>query len=97
MDESLRDNPNRTEIAIDFSQYFSESTLDVQYGDLIRIDIMIANATPNLDKLSELFAWGPDKNGQKNENLSEAIRNTLQESSISPVGQILFTYFVKAY
>lgn len=97
MAESLRDNPYRTEIAIDFSQYFSESTLDVQYGDLIRIDIMIANATPNLDKLSELFAWGPDKNGQKNENLSEAIRNTLQESSISPVGQILFTYFVKAY
>lgn len=97
MEESQRENPDLTEIAIDFSPNFSPNTLTVQSGDLLRIDVVIAKATPNLDKLNDLFSWGPDKNGQMNNNLSEAIRNTIQESEINPQGQILFTYFVKAY
>lgn len=97
MEESQRQNPDQTEIAIDFSPNFTPSTLNVQSGDLLRIDIVVAKATPNLGKLNDLFSWGPDKNKQINSNLSEAIRNTIQESEISPQGQILFTYFVKAY
>lgn len=97
IEESKREKPDLTEIAIDFSPNFSPNTLTVESGDLLRIDVVIAEASPNLDNLNDLFSWGPDKNGQINSNLSEAIRNTLQESSISPVGQILFTYFVKAY
>lgn len=97
MEESKRQNPDQTEIAIDFSPNFNPSTLSVQSGDLLRVDVVVAKATPNLDKLSSLFSWGPDKNGQMNSNLSEAIRNTIQESQINPQGQILFTYFVKAY
>lgn len=97
MSESNRQNPDQTEIAIDFSDNFSKKSLDVESCDLIRVDVVIAKATPQLDRLDGLFAWGADRNGQTNRNLSEAIRNTLQEQDINPQGQVLFTYFLRAY
>jgi len=95
MVESRKENPDRTEIAIDFSPNFSAGTLSVLPEDMIRVDVLVGKATPDLSRLDELFSWGPAS--RRNNNLSEAIRNTLQEQTINPQGQVLFTYFIKAY
>ena len=95
MAESRKENPDRTEIAIDFSPNFSAATLSVLPEDLLRVDVLVAKAAPELGRLDELFSWGPAN--RRNNNLSEAIRNTLQDQEVTPQGQTLFTYFIKAY
>lgn len=95
MAESQKKEPDHTETAIDFSPNFSANTLNVNSCDMIRVDVVVGKATPQLQRLEELFSWGPQN--QVNRNLSEAVRNTLQEQTVNPEGQILFTYFIKAY
>ena len=57
-------------------------------NDLLRIDVTIAESQPNISpRLNQLFSWGA------NNNLRDAIRNTLQE--LNPKGTVIYTYFAK--
>ena len=75
------------ELAIDFNPKFSGEIANYPAGDMIRIDIVVADCTPNYSNLDKLFSWGG------NTNLSEAIRNTLQDLNL--VGRPVYSYFVK--
>ena len=79
----------KAEIGIVFSPNFKGNIIGGNPTDLYRIDVTIAESQPNLSpRLDELFSWGA------NNNLRDAIRNTLQE--LNPKGTVIYTYFVKA-
>lgn len=81
-------NGKETEIGIRFSPNFSGEPNGVQTGDLIRVDVCIDEARPNAEaNLTPLFSWG------QNNNLRDAIRNTLQE--LNPKGTVIYTYFFR--
>jgi hypothetical protein len=64
---------------------------------LIRIDFLIEDVTFNNSnpQLSD-FQWSSTTQKDKiNNSLGEAIRNTLQEPSVSPKGKILYSYYIK--
>ena len=78
----------KAEIGIVFSPNFKGNIVGGEPTDLYRIDITIAESQPNLSpRLDQLFSWGA------NNNLRDAIRNTLQE--LNPRGTVIYTYFVK--
>ena len=82
-------NGKKAEIGIIFSPQFKGNIIGGEQGDLLRIDVTIAESQPNLSaRLDQLFSWGA------NNNLRDAIRNTLQE--LNPVGTVIYTYFAKA-
>ena len=82
-------NGKKAEIGIKFSPNFKGSLIGGQPNDLLRIDVTIAESQPNLSpRLDQLFSWGA------NNNLRDAIRNTLQE--MNPKGTVIYTYFAKA-
>lgn len=79
----------KAEIGIKFSPNFKGSLIGGEPNDLFRIDVTIAESQPNFSpRLDQLFSWGA------NNNLRDAIRNTLQE--LNPKGTIIYTYFAKA-
>ena len=64
---------------------------------LLRIDFVIDNATFNSanTQLGD-FQWSSTtQKDRTNNSLAEAIRNTLQEPSVSPKGKILYSYYIK--
>ena len=82
-------NGKKAEIGIIFSPQFKGNIIGGEQGDLLRIDVTIAESQPNLSaRLDQLFSWGA------NNNLRDAIRNTLQE--LNPVGTVIYTSFAKA-
>ena len=78
----------KAEIGIVFSPNFKGNIIGGDPTDLYRIDVTIAESQPNISpRLDQLFSWGA------NNNLRDAIRNTLQE--LNPKGTVIYTYFVK--
>ena len=78
----------KAEIGIVFSPNFKGDIIGGEPTDLYRVDVTIAESQPNLSpRLDQLFSWGA------NNNLRDAIRNTLQE--LNPRGTIIYTYFIK--
>ena len=85
LQESAR---KKVEVGIDFSPNFGGAIIGGDDADLLRVDVVIAKARPNLSaRIDDLFLW----NG--NNNLRDAIRNTLQE--LNPEGDIIYTYYLK--
>ncbi len=84
---TLKSSPKQVELAIDFNPKFSGEIANYPTGDMIRIDIVVADCMPNYSNLDKLFSWGG------NTNLSEAIRNTLQDLNL--VNRPVYSYFVK--
>lgn len=83
-------DPSKTELAVTFSPNFN-GTLSPNItdpGDLLRIDIVIADAEicPQ-SKINELFYW------PGNDCLSSAIKNVLQD--LMPIGKPIYSYFVR--
>ncbi len=78
----------KTEIGIKFSPVFKGDVIGAQPGDLLRVDVCVDKARPNNEQnLNALFSWG------QNNNLRDAIRNTLQE--LNPQGTVIYTYFLR--
>lgn len=75
------------DVAIDFRPGFSGSVANMPEGDLLRVDVVIADCAPRYDALPALFEW------DGNRSLVEAVRNTLQ--ALPPKGRVVYTYFVK--
>lgn len=78
----------KVEIGIGFSPNFNGKIVGGEDNDLYRIDVVIDDCQPNLSpRIDELFSWGA------NNNLRDAIRNTLQ--NLNPRGTVIYSYFVK--
>lgn len=79
------------EILVDFDERFN-GTLPgwTTMGNLIRINIVISSVSP-VDKsvIDNFFGWAG------NASLSESVYNAICSSNVSPVGQILMSYFIK--
>lgn len=79
------------EILVDFDERFN-GTLPgwTTMGNLIRINIVISRVSP-VDKsvIDNFFGWAG------NSSLSESVYNAICSSNVSPVGQILMSYFIK--
>lgn len=57
--------------------------------DLLKVDIVISEATPIFDGITEFFAW------PGNNSLAESVRNTLNDPKVNPTGQVIVTYYIK--
>lgn len=57
--------------------------------DLLKADIVIADAVPNTEGLSEFFSW------PGNNSLEQSVLNTLIDPDINPKGSVVITYFLK--
>ena len=86
-ENTMRTNPSKVEIGIDLKPGFSGNIGGYNQGDMIRIDVIIAECEPNISQLSSLFSW----NG--NSNLADAIKNTLQ--NMKPENRVIYSYFIK--
>jgi hypothetical protein len=66
---TMQTNPSRVEIGIDLKPGFSGNIGGYEQGDMIRLDVVIAECEPNISGLQSLFSWGG------NTNLADAIKN----------------------
>lgn len=80
-------DPSKVEIGIDLKPGFNGNIGGYNQGDMIRLDIVIAECEPNISQLPSLFSWGG------NSNLADAIMNTLQ--NMKPENRIIYSYFIK--
>ena len=92
LDQLLFDNtkakdPKKVEIGIKFKDGFSGTIAGYNPGDMIRLDVIMKECEPNIQRVEELFTW------QGNTNLADAIKNTLQ--NMKPEKRVVYTYFIK--
>lgn len=88
-DNTMRTDPSKVEIGIDLKSGFSGTIGGYTQGDMIRLDVIIAECDPNISLLPSLFSW----NG--NSNLADAIKNTLQ--NMKPEKRVIYSYFIKTF
>lgn len=86
-ENTKKTDPKNVEIGIDLEPGFSGNIGGYNPGDMIRIDLVIAECEPNISGLSSLFSWSD------NSNLADAIKNTLQ--NMKPKNRVIYSYFVK--
>lgn len=85
---TMQTDPSKVEIGIDLAPGFSGNIVGgFQLGDMIRLDVVIAECEPNISGLSSLFSWSG------NSNLADAIKNTLQ--NMKPKNRVIYSYFIK--
>ncbi|MDE7414307.1 MAG: hypothetical protein K2N05_11070 [Muribaculaceae bacterium] len=82
--------PGYVEIAVDFDPRF-DGTFVGGYAptDLIRANIFIASANPNLGEAADFFGW------EGNPSLADSVKEALTAPSSNPTGKILFSYYLK--
>lgn len=85
--KTYSETPDKVEIGIKFCDGASGKVEGYTPGEMLRLDIVIAQCEPSIERLDELFSW------PGNTNLRDAIRGTLQE--LNPVGRVVYSYFVK--
>jgi hypothetical protein len=85
-------NEKHTELGVSFDPKFDVKNVQNPAG-LVKVDILLATATPNLTnvKLSKL-QWVNLK-GVPNIALYESVRNTIQERK--PSNQVIYSYYIK--
>lgn len=86
-DNTKQTDPANVEIGIDLKPGFSGSISGYTQGDMIRLDVIIAECEPNISQLPSLFSWGG------NSNLADAVKNTLQ--NMKPKNRVIYSYFIK--
>ncbi len=80
-----------SEITVDFDSRFN-GTVPASISnptDLLRVDIVIVEATPRLEGINCFFAW------PGNNSLAESVRNALNSNEINPTGRVIITYYLK--
>lgn len=94
--DHLKNTPEKVELFTIFDKYYKLKNV-MSSSALIRIDYVIEDASFNSEnpQLND-FQWRSTTQKDKlNNSLAEAIRNTLQEPSVSPKGKILYSYYIK--
>lgn len=78
------------EIYVDFDKQFTGTFVgDIPATDLIKANIVISKATPDIDKVISFFNW------DNNPSLANSVKEALTASSSNPQGRILYTYYLK--
>ncbi|MDE6755263.1 MAG: hypothetical protein K2J82_11735 [Muribaculaceae bacterium] len=81
------------EIFIDFtSQFLDKHTLPAAMtssNDMLKLNVVIANAVPRLDAIESFFAW------QGNNSLASSVENALKSDKVNPTGRVILTYYMK--
>ena len=78
------------EIFVDFDDKFDGSFIGgIPSTNLLRANIVISNATPEINKAMNFFSW------EGNPSLANSVKETLTAASSNPQGRILFTYYIK--
>jgi hypothetical protein len=94
--DHLKNSPEKVELITVFDKNYNLKNIK-NYSALLRVDFVIDDATFN-NANTQLgdFQWSSTtQKGKTNNSLAEAIRNTLQEPSVSPKGKILYSYYIK--
>lgn len=90
--ESAAGMPGWTEVFVDFDSKFNGTFMGgYPSSDLLRANIVIANATPDIPKAMAFFGW------DGNPSLANSVKETLAASTSNPRGAILFTYYLKTW
>lgn len=94
--DHLKNSPDKIELITQFHKNYSLKKIK-NASALLRIDYVIEDAVFNNENPQLLeFQWTSTTQKDKtNNSLAEAIRNTLQESTVSPKGKILYSYYIK--
>ena len=80
-------DPSHVEIGIDLKPGFNGIIGGYNQGNMLRLDVVIAECEPNVSELSSLFSWSG------NSSLADAIKNTLQ--NMKPENRVIYSYFIK--
>jgi hypothetical protein len=94
--DHLKNSPEKVELITVFDKNYNLKNIK-NYSALLRVDFVIDDATFN-NANTQLgdFQWSSTtQKDRTNNSLAEAIRNTLQEPSVSPKGKILYSYYIK--
>lgn len=77
-------------IAVDFDERFNGSFIGgVSSTDLIKANIVISQATPKVAEAQAFFFW------EGNPSLADSVKETLTAASSSPIGRVLYTYYLR--
>ena len=89
---AAKENAEKTEIGIVFHPNYNDNEA-LRNARLVRVDVVIAECTPNYDNLDELFSWESiNVKGEKNDALAQSIKNALQE--VNPKGKAIYSYYI---
>lgn len=78
------------EISVDFDNKFDGNFMGGKPStDLIKANIVISHVSANTAEAESFFLW------DGNPSLAESVKETLNADSSSPVGRILYTYYLK--
>ena len=94
--DHLKNSPEKVELITVFNKNYILKNIK-NPSALLRVDFVIDDATFN-NANTQLgdFQWNSITQKDKvNNSLAEAIRNTLQEPSVSPKSKILYSYYIK--
>lgn len=94
--DHLKNSPEKVELITVFDKNYNLKNINYSSA-LLRIDFVIDDVSFNNEN-SQLgdFQWSSTtQKNRTNNSLAEAIRNTLQEPSVSPKGKILYSYYLK--
>lgn len=89
--ETVSDLPSGwKEIYVDFDEQFDGKFMGgIAPTNLMRANIVISRAYPNVNEAIAFFSW------PGNPSLADSVKETLTNSSSSPEGRILYTYYLK--
>lgn len=91
MKEAGKNAPGLRELFVDFDEKFDGKFAGgTEQSDLLRANIVISKATPQIAEADAFFGW------EGNPSLAESVKMTISDSSCSPVGSIIYTYYVKS-
>lgn len=94
--DHLKNSPDKVELLTTFHSNYKIKSI-TNPSALLRIDYVIDDAAFNSEnpQLKD-FEWNSIVTKDVvNNSLLEAIRNTLQDPSVSPKGKVLYTYYIK--
>jgi hypothetical protein len=94
--DHLKNEPDKVELITVFDKNYNLKNIN-NSSALLRVDFVIEDVTFNNTNPQLIdFQWTSTTQKDKtNNSLAEAIRNTLQEPSVSPKGKILYSYYIK--
>jgi hypothetical protein len=92
----IRNSPEKVEVITVFDKNYKLKNIK-NSSALLRVDLVIDEATFNNENVQlGDFQWtSTTQKDRTNNSLAEAIRNTLQEPTVSPKGKILYSYYIK--
>lgn len=78
------------EVYVDFDSQFNGTLMgNIPAENLLRANIVIAQASPQINKADSFFSW------EGNPSLANSIKETLMADTSNPYGRILYTYYLR--